>query len=898
MKKAIRNIVIGATCATVIFAMTGCNPDPEHFDAETRPVAIAIGAPDQNFNPFFYTSGNDGEIIGLTQISMLTADANGKIVCGEDQATMALDYSVTSYDKNNQVATGTNIDHTTYEFIIKNGVKDSMGYDMGILDVLFNLYVYLDPMYTGSSTIYSTNIKGLKAYRAQQEIDDGSSIDPEDQYRAAAQQRLSNIIAYDTPGSTISWDSVKDDVQLVAKKFKESLEKDWNSVVGTVSSYTEYRFTEDWEVYLWNEGLLDYQYQYNDLNNKERIKDENGKFYTTIDKPVDVAKPAPNGGDMSGLRTRVMEPALEGKTGTERAEAMKKAAIGIVFDTYFMESLTEEGIYEGNSGMLSALLGSSVSADILNAFIRDEMSNGSSSSDGELKIKSISGITTDKVKEVNGVIKSVEADKEFKGTMNANLKGEEHDLLRITIDKVDPAAIYNFAFTVAPMHYYSGTFKDKDYVKFAQENWKNPNASNRFGVCFMNSDFMDGIVGGQSVEGGKKVPVGAGAYKMSESASQFYDGSMARYQRNEYFTTLGSGIENAKIKYLNYVYTTDDQILNSLTNKDIDYGEPNCTPRNIEQISPVDHLNMRNYPANGFGYVGINPTYVPDREVRVAIMLALNPQNYIVNNYYTTQYSEPIFRPTSKTNFLSDNDRDGYLSKAYEFKTGDVYGVTQSPMLSGLKLEWTDQSRKITDLVESAGWTKPTANGKYEKGGKTLSLTFTIAGEDQNHPARQMFDEAAKQLNQLGFDITVKNDLNVLISLATGKLAVWAAAWSTGIDPDMYQIYHKDSNASSTRNWGYATIMSNTSLYPEENAILTHLSNEIDLARSFTQESYRSEHYINALNDVMELAVELPTYQRHDLGVYNNKVIKFESLNQNPSANAGLLFKIWELDYN
>ena len=586
MKKAIRNIVIGATCATVIFAMTGCDPDPEHFDAETRPVAIAIGAPDQNFNPFFYTSDNDGEIIGLTQISMLTADANGKIVCGEDQATMALDYSVTSYDKNNQVATGTNIDHTTYEFIIKNGVKDSMGYDMGILDVLFNLYVYLDPMYTGSSTIYSTNIKGLKAYRAQQEIDDGSSIDPEDQYRAAAQQRLSNIIAYDTPGSTISWDSVKDDVQLVAKKFKESLEKDWNSVVGTVSSYTEYRFTEDWEVYLWNEGLLDYQYQYNDLNNKERIKDENGKFYTTIDKPVDVAKPAPNGGDMSGLRTRVMEPALEGKTGTERAEAMKKAAIGIVFDTYFMESLTEEGIYEGNSGMLSALLGSSVSADILNAFIRDEMSNGSSSSDGELKIKSISGITTDKVKEVNGVIKSVEADKEFKGTMNANLKGEEHDLLRITIDKVDPAAIYNFAFTVAPMHYYSGTFKDKDYVKFAQENWKNPNASNRFGVCFMNSDFMDGIVGGQSVEGGKKVPVGAGAYKMSESASQFYDGSMARYQRNEYFTTLGSGIENAKIKYLNYVYTTDDQILNSLTNKDIDYeiGRASCRERVCEYV--------------------------------------------------------------------------------------------------------------------------------------------------------------------------------------------------------------------------------------------------------------------------------------------------------------------------
>ena len=82
MKKAIRNVVIGATCATMLFAMTGCTPEVEHFDAETRPVAIATGALDENFNPFFYTSGNDGDVIGMTQISMLTSDADGNIVCG------------------------------------------------------------------------------------------------------------------------------------------------------------------------------------------------------------------------------------------------------------------------------------------------------------------------------------------------------------------------------------------------------------------------------------------------------------------------------------------------------------------------------------------------------------------------------------------------------------------------------------------------------------------------------------------------------------------------------------------------------------------------------------------------------------------------------------------------
>ena len=143
------------------------------------PLHLQSGALDKNFNPFFYTSGNDGEVIGKTQISMLTADANGNIVCGNDQETMALDYSITQYasqDDSQEWTSGT-VNHTTYKFVIKKGVKDSMGYDMDIRDVLFNLYVYLDPVYTGSTTIYSTDIRGLKSYRAQQNLPDDSDLD-------------------------------------------------------------------------------------------------------------------------------------------------------------------------------------------------------------------------------------------------------------------------------------------------------------------------------------------------------------------------------------------------------------------------------------------------------------------------------------------------------------------------------------------------------------------------------------------------------------------------------------------------------------------------------------------------------------------------------------------------
>ena len=65
----------------------------------------------------------------------------------------------------------------------------------------------------------------------------------------------------------------------------------------------------------------------------------------------------------------------------------------------------------------------------------------------------------------------------------------------------------------------------------------------------------------------------------------------------------------------------------------------------------------------------------------------------------------------------------------------------------------------------------------------------------------------------LGCDIIVKPDPDALSKLNNGELAVWAAAWSTTIDPDMYQTYHIKSTATSTKNWGYDAFKSDTSHY-------------------------------------------------------------------------------------
>ena len=66
---------------------------------------------------------------------------------------------------------------------------------------------------------------------------------------------------------------------------------------------------------------------------------------------------------------------------------------------------------------------------------------------------------------------------------------------------------------------------------------------------------------------------------------------------------------------------------------------------------------------------------------------------------------------------------------------------------------------------------------------------------------------------------------------------------------------------------------------------------------SAEQDCCRTAIYAKALDEVMKLAVELPTYQRNDCVAYSPALIDYKSLNQNPTAFAGVIDKLWELDY-
>ena len=110
----------------------------------------------------------------------------------------------------------------------------------------------------------------------------------------------------------------------------------------------------------------------------------------------------------------------------------------------------------------------------------------------------------------------------------------------------------------------------------------------------------------------------------------------------------------------------------------------------------------------------------------------------------------------------------------------------------------------------------------------------------------------------------------------------------------MYQVYHKNSSATSVYAWGYREIKANTTKYFEENKIINKLSKVIDDARAIDNQSERTKMYETAMGYVLDLAVEMPVYQRKNLYAYNSNNVSGFNENVNPYSTP--LEKVWELE--
>ena len=82
---------------------------------------------------------------------------------GETREYNGTDY--TYYGTTDCVVTENDDGTVTYDLKMRDDLKFSDGEPVTIDDVIFNMYVYLDPTYDGSATLYSTPIVGLEEYR-------------------------------------------------------------------------------------------------------------------------------------------------------------------------------------------------------------------------------------------------------------------------------------------------------------------------------------------------------------------------------------------------------------------------------------------------------------------------------------------------------------------------------------------------------------------------------------------------------------------------------------------------------------------------------------------------------------------------------------------------------------
>ena len=130
-------------------------------------IVLAETGFEGKFSPFFAASASDQDVIDLTQLGLLGADRKGEMILnGIEGETREYNGTEYTYHGTSDCTVTENADGTvTYDIKMRDDLKFSDGEPVTIDDVIFNMYVYLDPTYDGSATLYSTPIVGLEEYR-------------------------------------------------------------------------------------------------------------------------------------------------------------------------------------------------------------------------------------------------------------------------------------------------------------------------------------------------------------------------------------------------------------------------------------------------------------------------------------------------------------------------------------------------------------------------------------------------------------------------------------------------------------------------------------------------------------------------------------------------------------
>jgi peptide/nickel transport system substrate-binding protein len=299
----------------------------------------------------------------------------------------------------------------------------------------------------------------------------------------------------------------------------------------------------------------------------------------------------------------------------------------------------------------------------------------------------------------------------------------------------------------------------------------------------------------------------------------------------------------------------------------------------------------------GYGYIGINAATVlvgedsgseASKDLRKALATVFAVYRDVgIDSYYGSGASV-INYPVSNTSWAAPQPTDEDYKIAF---STDVNGDPIYTADMTLDEKYAAANAAVLGYFEAVGFTVENGMLTAAPDGAKLSYEVIVPGDGTgDHPAFTILTAAQEAFASLGMELVINDpaDSNILWdALDAGTEELWTAAWGTTIDPDMYQIYHS-SNVVGLGG-------SDSNHYHIQDAALDDLILE---ARTSDDQSFRKAVYKQALEIVLDWAVEIPNYQRQNVIIFSTERINIDTLTPDMTTFWGWLNDIELIDMN
>ncbi len=709
-----------------------------------NPLIVGIADGDGGLNPLYLERESEYDIASLLHTPLLELSADALPTAGLTANALCYSYAVTDHEDGS----------SSYDFILKNGVKTADGKVVGADDLLATLYVMLDPLYDGTVTLNAMDIRGLKEYLFQPTGGESAS-DAEQALRDQARARLDAVVdgrSTDAEAIAVVDGFVRDAIAADAETLKSYLNE--NGCVPDMSTLGLSGFPANvphklaLAAYF---GALCYENETYLFADESGLSDEKREEYT-------------------------LEQIIDGCAAYVKA-AMSPASFDKRYD---WNCVTDNG--EGNRSLEA----------LYRAGYAKRMEETS------FPVKSISGLEKGLVTCEDGIVR---------------------ESVTLTLNSINSNAPWAFNFFVL----------SKDVFAFGTGETR----LNAVGLPFASEAFMSRI---RTLE----LTSGTGPYRLD-----LRENGEIHLSANESFFL---GRSEVKTLILREVSQTDS--FEKVMSGEIHFAKTTASSDKITKLkSDAKYAGMGYLTVDflGYGYIGLNPALIDTVQERRALISTMDTSLSLLS--YTADLAETIHRPNTLNSWTYPDGADAY----YPY---DESGETAKALFLEAGFVYKDEKMLDAD-------------------GHQLSYVYTLATDLNKHPAGRTFLKSKEILEKVGVRVEIVTDEALADVLIEGDTAVWAAAWTSSADADVFSIYCSDKKLNTSSDlpnvFGLFRLFESGS--EEEKAICIEINETLYAIRRTSDIKSRKALYRTLYDKIMELGVELPTYQKKDLYVYNRAVI-------------------------